>query len=114
MESNEYKQLMDEIEKLKFHNTNLLTLMGSLNDEKMQQPTIHETIVMFDLSKNDLRAFTELVQNYEGEIHLFEQKALGINAVFRRNNIISILKSFVTSEIVEKKSKEILVSYETD
>lgn len=100
LESNEYKQLMDEIEKLKFHNTNLLTLISSLNDEKMQQLTIHETIVMFDLSKNDLRAFTELVQNYEGNNHIFEQKALEINPVFRKNNIISILKSFVTSEMV--------------
>ncbi|WP_283092951.1 hypothetical protein [Planococcus alpniumensis] len=41
MESVEYKKLMAEIEKLKFHNISLLTLVGLLNDEKMQEPTIH-------------------------------------------------------------------------
>lgn len=87
MINNEYEKLLAEIEKLKFHNTSLLTLIGSLHDEQMQQPTIHETVVMFDLSKNDLRGFTELVQNYDGSNYKLEQDAFEINPVFRKNNI---------------------------
>lgn len=109
---NEYEKLIAEIEKLKFHNTNLLTLIGTLHDEQMQQPTIHETIVMFDLSKNDLREFTDLVQNYDGSNYKLEEDALKVNPVFRKNNIISILKSFITSEMLVDKSKEIIKSYD--
>lgn len=112
MESNEYKQLLAEIEKLKFHNISLLTLIGLVNEDKMQQPTIQETIVMFDLSKEDLREFTKLVRNYDGNNFALEQKALKINPVFKRENIISILKSFITSEMMDEKSREILESYE--
>lgn len=110
--NNEYEKLIAEIEKLKFHNTNLLTLIGTLHDEQMQQPTIHETIVMFDLSKNDLREFTDLVQNYDGSNYKLEEDALKVNPVFRKNNIISILKSFITSEMLVDKSKEIIKSYD--
>lgn len=112
MESNEYKKLTAEIEKLKFHNTNLLTLIGSLQDNQMQQPTIYETIVMFDLSKDDLRKLTKLVQDYDGNNFALEQKALIINPLFHKNNIISILKSFITSGMLKNKSNEILKSYE--
>lgn len=112
MESSEYKKLLAEIEKLKFHNTSLLTLIGSLHNEQMQQPTIHETVVMFDLSKNDLRGFTGLVQNYNGNNYKLEEDALKINPVFRKNNIISMLKSFISSEMLVDKSNEIIKSYE--
>lgn len=111
MSTNEYDKLLAEIEKLKFHNTNLLTLIGSLKDDSMPRTTIQESIVLFDLSKNDLRRFTELVKNYDGDNFSLEQKALSINPVFNKNNIISIVKSFVTSEMLEKKSNEILKSY---
>lgn len=112
MINNEYEKLVAEIEKLKFHNTNFLTLIGSLHDEQMQQLTIHETVVMFDLSKVDLRGFTELVQNYDGSNYKLEEDALEINPVFRKNNIISILKSFISSEMLIGKSSEILKSYD--
>ncbi|WP_026859845.1 hypothetical protein [Jeotgalicoccus psychrophilus] len=112
MINNEYEKLLAEIEKLKFHNTSLLTLISSLHDEQMQQPTIHETVVLFDLSKSDLRGFTKLVQDYDGSNYKLEEEALKINPVFRKNNIISILKSFITSEMLVDKSTEILKSYE--
>ena len=112
LNNHEYEKLSAEIEKLKFHNTGLLTLIGSLHNEQMQRPTIHETVVMFDLSKNDLRGFTELVQNYDGSNYKLEEEALKLNPVFRKNNIISILKSFITSEMLVDKSNEILKSYE--
>lgn len=112
MQSSEYKKLLAEIEKLKFHNTTLLTLIGLMNEEEMQQPTIHETIVMFDLSKNDLREFSKLIQNYDGNNFALEQKALVINPIFKRDNIISILKSFITSGMFKKQSNKILNSYE--
>lgn len=112
MINNEYEKLLAEIEKLKFHNTNLLTLIGSLHDKQMQQPTIHETVVMLDLSKSDLRGFTELVQNYDGNNYKLEEDALKINSLFRKNNIISILKSFITSKILVDKANAIIKSYE--
>lgn len=111
MINNEYEKLLAEIEKLKFHNTNLLTLIGTLHNEQMQQPTIYETIVMLDLSKNDLREFTELVQNYDGSNYRLEEEALKINLVFSKTNIIAILKSFITSEMLVDKSTEIIKSY---
>lgn len=112
LNNNEYEHLLAEIEKLKFHNTSLLTLIGSLHNEQMQQLTIHETVVMLDLSKNDLRGFTRLVQNYNGNNYKLEEDALKINPVFRKNNIISMLKSFITSEMLVDKSNEIIKAYE--
>lgn len=112
LESNEYKILLDEIEKLKFHNTSLLTLIGLLHAKDMKEPTIHETVVLFDLSKKDLREFSALVKNYNGNNLAFEQKALKINPIFKRRNIIFILKSFIVSEMFLEKSQEILNSYE--
>lgn len=112
LESNEYKLLLDEIEKLKFHNTSLLTLIGLLHTEDIKEPTIQETVVLFDLSKKDLREFSALVKNYNGNNLAFEQKALRINPIFIRRNIISILKSFIVSEMLLEKSREILNSYE--
>ena len=112
MESNEYKLLLDEIEKLRFHNTNLLTLIGLLHAEDMKEPTIQETVVLFNLSKKDLREFSTLVKNYNGNNFALEQEALKINPIFKKRNIISILKSFIVSEMFQEKSKEILNSYE--
>ncbi|GGI42651.1 hypothetical protein [Mammaliicoccus stepanovicii] len=112
MENNQYKLLLDEIEKLKFHNTSLLTLIGLLHTEDMKEPTIQETVVLFDLSKKDLREFSTLIKNYNGNNFALEQKALKINPIFKRRNIISILKSFIISEMFQEKSQEILNSYE--
>ncbi|QMT18916.1 hypothetical protein H1Q58_08150 [Planococcus maritimus] len=112
MESNEYKQLIAEIEKLKFHNSTMLTLMGLVNEDKMQTLTIHENIVMFDLSKNDFRELTKLIQSYNGNNFALEQKALKINPIFKRKNLIGIIKSFVVSEMLLEKSLKILKSYE--
>ncbi len=112
MVDTEYQKLLTEIEKIKFHNTSLLTLVGLLNDDKMQEPTIHETVVMFDLSKNDLREITKLIQSYDGNNFALEQKALIINPIFKRNNIISIVKSLVVSGMFVEKCMEILNSYD--
>ncbi|MCP3033134.1 hypothetical protein LF817_17555 [Halobacillus sp. A1] len=111
MENNEYKELLAEIEKLKFHNRSLLTLVALLNDDKMQEPTIHETVVTYDLSKKDLKELTKLIQKYDGNNFALEQKALKINPIFNRNNIISIVKSLVVSSLFKEKGLEILESY---
>ena len=103
---------MQEIEKIKFHNTSLLTLVGLLNDDKMTEPTIYETVVTFDLSKKDLREFTKLIQSYNGNNFAFEQKALLINPIFSQTNIISIVKSFVVAGMFKEKCLDILNSYE--
>lgn len=112
IESNEYQKLINEIEKIKFHNRSLLTLIGLLNDDKMETTTIYETTVMYDLSKRDLRDLRTLIQNYDGNNFAFEQKAIKINPVFTRNNLIFILKSFVNTDIFVEKGNEILKNYE--
>ncbi|WP_085505197.1 hypothetical protein [Thalassobacillus devorans] len=111
MENSQYKELLAEIEKLKFHNRSLLTLVGLLHDDKMKEPTIHETVVTYDLSKKDLRELTNLIQNYDGNNFALEQKAIKINPIFNRTNIISIVKSLVVSGLFKEKSLEILESY---
>ncbi len=78
----------------------------------MQTLTIHENIVMFDLSKNDFRELTKLIQSYDGNNFALEQKALKINPIFKRKNLIGIIKSFVVSEMLLEKSLNILKSYE--
>jgi len=78
----------------------------------MQTLTIHENIVMFDLSKNDFRELTKLIQSYDGNNFALEQKALKINPIFKRKNLIGIIKSFVVSEMLLEKSLKILKSYE--
>ncbi len=111
MESAEYKMLMKEIEKIKWHNTSLITLVALLNEEKMTEPTIYETVVTYDLSKKDLRELTKLIQQYEGNNFVLEQKALKINPIFSQANIISIIKSLVASGMLKEKCLDILKSY---
>ena len=102
---------MQEIEKIKFHNTSLLTLVGLLNDDKITEPTIYETVVTFDLSKEDLREFTKLIQSYNGNNFALEQKALLINPIFSQTNIISIVKSLLVTGMFKEKCLAILNSY---
>ena len=108
----EYKKLMEEIEKIKFHNISLITLVGLLNEERMTEPTIYETVVTYDLSKRDLREFTKLIKNFDDNKFVFEQKALKINPVFSQNNIISIIKSMVASGMLKDKCSDILKAYD--
>lgn len=105
MQSSEYEALKSEIEKLKYHNTNLLMLIGSLHKDGIRQPSIHETIVIFDVSKSDLRGFTDLIKNYDGNHSELEKKALKINPVFKRDTIIFMIKSFIASEILQEQSR---------
>lgn len=68
----DYQYLIDEIEKLKFHNRSLLTRIGNLHEEELENTTIHEAVVSFDLSKNDLRGLKELIINYDKNRFAFE------------------------------------------
>ncbi|KNE19241.1 hypothetical protein KM914_14960 [Virgibacillus pantothenticus] len=110
---NEYQKILDEIEKVKFHNRSLLTLIGIINEDKMEKTTIYETTVMFDLSKKDLRELKILIESYSGNNFAFEQKALKINPTFKKNNLIFILKSFLNTGMFEDKITSILESYES-
>ena len=106
-----YQRLSDEIEKIKFHNRSLITLLGLLNEEKMEKITIYEAAVMFDLSKKDLRELKTLIMAYDGNNFALEQRALLINPIFTKNNIISIVNSFINSEMFIKEGNEILNNY---
>jgi hypothetical protein len=103
-----YQELSDEIEKLKFHNRSILTLLGLLHKEGMDKQTIYETVVLFDLSKNDLK---ELILNYDGNNFALEQKALLINPVLKKDNLIFIIKSFINADMLIKQDNEILSNY---
>ncbi len=107
-----YRELRDEIEKVKFHNRSLLTLLGSLNEEKMEKTTIYEAVVMFDLSKRDLRELKALIMDYNGNNFALEQKALLINPVLTKDNLIFIIKSFMNAEMLIKQGNEILNNYD--
>lgn len=107
-----YQALSDEIEKIKFHNRSLLTLLGLLNEEKMEKTTIYEAVVMFDLSKKDLRELKTLIMDYNGNNFALEQKALMVNPVLTKNNLIFIIKSFANTEMFIKQANEILNNYD--
>lgn len=111
---NEYQKLLDEIEKVKFHNRSLLTLIGTINEDKMEETTIYEATVMFDLSKQDLRELKILIENYTGNNFAFEQKALKINPAFKKNNLIFILKAFLNTSMFEEKISLILQNYDSN
>lgn len=107
----DYQYLIDEIEKLKFHNRSLLTLIGNLHEEELENTTIHEAVISFDLSKTDLRQLKELIMNYDKNRFAFEQKALLINPVFSRDNLLFIIECFVNSEMFTTMGNEILDDY---
>lgn len=107
----DYQYLIDEIEKLKFHNRSLLTLIGNLHEEELENTSIHEAVVSFDLSKNDLRDLKELIMNYDKNRFAFEQKALLINPVFSRDNLLFIIQCFINSEMFINMGNEILDDY---
>lgn len=104
--------LIDEIEKVKFHNRSIITLLGLLHEEKMNKTTIHEAVVLFDLSKNDLRELKTLILDYDGNNFSLEQKALLINPIFKKENLIFIIESFVNTGMFVEKGNEILSNYE--
>lgn len=109
-----YKELSDEIEKVKFHNRSLLTLLGLLNEEKMKKTTIYETVVMFDLSKKDLRELKTLIMDYKGNNFALEQRVLLINPILTKDNLIFIIKSFVNTEMFIKQGNKILNNYNSN
>ncbi|MBU9674378.1 hypothetical protein KQ939_15440 [Planococcus sp. CP5-4] len=112
MGDDEAERLHQEIEKLKFHNRTLLVLLGNLLEEKMQEPTIHEAIVVHDLSKPELQAFTQLIRDYEGDVKAFQQQASGMGHKFTGLTVKGLLQAFIESEILAGKCEEILQSYE--
>lgn len=85
-------------------------IQNSLKKE-LKNITIHEAVVSFDLSKNDLRELKELIMNYDKNQFVFEQKALLINPVFFRNNLLFIIECFVRSEMFTTMGNEILNDY---
>lgn len=109
----QYQELSDEIEKVKFHNRSLWTLLGLLHEEEMEKTTIYEAVVLFDLSKKDLRELKTLILNYNGNNFALEQKSLLINPVLTKDNLIFIIKSFVNAEMFIKQGDEILNNYDS-
>ena len=107
-----YQELSDEIEKVKFHNRSLLTLLGLLHEKEMEKITIYEAVVLFDLSKSDLRELKTLILDYQGNNFALEQKALLINPLLKKDNLLFIIKSFINTEMFIKKGNEILNNYD--
>lgn len=111
MDHDESERLHKEIEKLKFHNRTLLALLGELLKGQMQKPTIHEAIVVHDLSKPELQAFTQLIRDYEGDVKAFEQQATAMGSKFTDLAVKGLLKAFMGSGMLAGKCKEILQAY---
>jgi len=112
MRDGESESLHQEIEKLKFHNRTLLALLGDVMEDKMREPTIHEAILVHDLSKAELQEFTQLIRNYSGGIEAFEQQAAGMGHKFTRMTVKGLLEGFAGSGILSGKCEEILQSFE--
>lgn len=112
MRDGESESLHQEIEKLKFHNWTLLALLGDVLEDKMREPTIHEVIVVHDLSKAELQEFTQLIRGYSGDIKAFEQHASGMGHKFTNLTVKGLLQGFAGSGMLSDKCEEILQSYE--
>ncbi|MEZ0480017.1 hypothetical protein [Planococcus sp. SSTMD024] len=112
MEHAELRSLHEEVEKLKFHNRTLQALLGQLLEEKMQDPTIHEAIVVHDLSKAELQAFTQLIRGCEGDVKAFKQQAANLGPKFTDLVVKGLLQAFMGSTRLTGKCEEILQSYE--
>ncbi|MGM0898003.1 MAG: hypothetical protein ACQEV0_08885 [Bacillota bacterium] len=111
MDHEESSALRQEIEKLKFHNRTLMTWIGNMLEDKSQALTIHEAIVMHDLSKEDLQCLERLISGFNGDISVFEQLAKEVNPTFTKASIVGILQAFIVSGVLEEKSREILRFY---
>ncbi len=112
MEQGELKSLREEIEKLKFHNRTLLTLLGQLLEEDMHDPSIHEAIVVHDLSKAELQEFTQLIRDYEGDMKAFKQQSANLVPKFTDLTVKGLLQAFIGSNMMTDKCESILQSYE--
>lgn len=112
MGHDESVRLHKEIEKLKFHNRTLLALLGDVLEDKMRQPTIHEAIVVHDLSKLELQEFTQLIRDYSGDARAFEQQATGMGHKFTRAAVQGLLQALNASGMFSGKCEELLQSFE--
>src|SRR5690625_4960981 len=74
----------------------------------MEKTTIYEAVVLFDLSKNDLRKIKTLILNYDGNNFSLEQNALLINPILKKDNLIFIIKSFVNADMFIKQGNAII------
>ncbi|PKG45585.1 MULTISPECIES: hypothetical protein [unclassified Planococcus (in: firmicutes)] len=110
----ESESLHEEIEKLKFHNRTLLALLGDVMEDKMREPTIHEAIVVHDLSKTELQQFTQLIRGYNGDINAFKQQAASMGPKFTNLTVTGLMQGFAGSGILSGKCEEILQSYENN
>lgn len=112
MEHDDLKSLREEIEKLKFHNRTLLALIGQLLGEGMETPTIHEAIVVHDLSKAELQEFTQLIRGCEGNVKAFKEQAANLGPKFTDLTVKGLLQAFIGSNVLTDKCESILPSYE--
>lgn len=77
----------------------------------MEKTTIHEAVIFFDLSKTDLLELKDLIMSYDKNQFAFEQEALMINTVFTPDNLLSIVKSFINTEMLITIRNKILEDY---
>lgn len=111
MEREESAALRKEIENLKFHNRTLMTWIGNMLEDKSQALTIHEAIIVHDLSKEDLQGLERLISGFNGDVAVFEQRVKEVNPTLTKASIIGILQAFIVSGALEEKSQEILRFY---
>lgn len=99
----------DEIAKLKFHNKALLMMLQDVMNGSKIQHSEHFAIIMFDLSKQDLRQVIEWIKNYEGNIGEFCEKIYGLNSeIGDKLSVQLMIECFKNSHMLPEKCHQIL------
>lgn len=77
MAKSKLAQLQNELDKIKFHNSCLLYLIGELKDnKKLKSPTMQEECILFDLSSRELRFLLQHILEFNGDFDDFIKNAL--------------------------------------
>lgn len=90
-------QMRADIDKLKFHNFTLLTIIGSVMEGDAVTPSLQEASVLFDLSKQELRAIIALVSDYDGDLAAFKSNAAQICDTVSEQNVMYIVEGIENS-----------------
>lgn len=107
--------LKSELEKIKFHNSCLLYLIGELRDNRKSKfPTMQEVCVLFDLSNDDLKIILKNIQSFDDDLDKFSKDTLkGLSATISQDSLFFIIKGVKnsTSGNIKKTCKMLLKLY---
>ena len=98
-----------EIAKLKFHNKALLMMLQDVMNGSKIQHSEHFAIIMFDLSKQDLRQIVAWIRDYQSNIDEFCEQVCGLNAeIGDKSSVQLMIECLKNSHILPEKCQQIL------